>query len=94
MLGNCGIPAIISGLKIYLQLSLQECTKLKREGLYICMIKNPNPVAKNVTPQLSDAAFIREKVPMTKEEIRHVSICKLHLKRIQCFMMWEAEPAP
>ena len=44
------------------------------------MIKNPNPVAKNVTPQLSDAAFIREKVPMTKEEIRHVSICKLHLK--------------
>ena len=35
---------------------------------------------KNVTPQLSDAAFIREKVPMTKEEIRHVSICKLHLK--------------
>ena len=62
------------------QLSLQECTKLKREGLYICMIKNPNPVAKNVTPQLSDAAFIREKVPMTKEEIRHVSICKLHLK--------------
>lgn len=61
------------------QLSPQECTKLKREGLYICMIKNPNPVAKNVTPQLSDAAFIREKVPMTKEEIRHVSICKLHL---------------
>ena len=49
------------------QLSPQECTKLKREGLYICMIKNPNPVAKNVTPQLSDAAFIREKVPMTKE---------------------------
>lgn len=62
------------------QLSPQECTKLKREGLYICMIKNHNPVAKNVTPQLSDAAFIREKVPMTKEEIRHVSICKLHLK--------------
>lgn len=23
------------------QLSLQECTKLKREGLYICMIKIP-----------------------------------------------------
>lgn len=67
------------------QLSPQECTKLKREGLYICMIKNPNPVAKNVTPQLSDAAFIREKVPMTKEEIRHVSICKLHLKSDSVF---------
>lgn len=61
-------------------LSPQECTKLKREGLYICMIKNPNPVAANVTPHIKDAEFIREKVPMTKEEIRHVSICKLHLK--------------
>ena len=61
-------------------LSPQECTKLKREGLYICMIKNPNPVAANVTPHIRDAEFIREKVPMTKEEIRHVSICKLNLK--------------
>ena len=61
-------------------LSPQECTKLKRDGLYICMIKNPNPVAANVTPHIRDAEFIREKVPMTKEEIRHVSICKLHLK--------------
>ena len=61
-------------------LSPQECTKLQREGLYICMIKNPNPVAANVTPHIRDAEFIREKVPMTKEEIRHVSICKLHLK--------------
>lgn len=61
-------------------LSPQECTKLQREGLYICMIKNPNPVAAYVTPHIRDAEFIREKVPMTKEEIRHVSICKLHLK--------------
>lgn len=63
-----------------LVLSPQECTKLQRDGLYICMIKNPNPVAANVTPHIRDAEFIREKVPMTKEEIRHVSICKLHLK--------------
>lgn len=61
-------------------LSPQECTKLQREGLYICMIKNPNPVAANVTPHIRDAEFIREKVPMTKEEIRYVSICKLNLK--------------
>ena len=61
-------------------LSPQECTKLQRDGLYICMIKNPNPVAANVTPHIRDAEFIREKVPMTKEEIRHVSICKLNLK--------------
>lgn len=61
-------------------LTPQECTKLQRDGLYICMIKNPNPVAAYVTPHIRDAEFIREKVPMTKEEIRHVSICKLHLK--------------
>ena len=63
-----------------MQLSPQECMQLQQEGLYICMIKNPDPVAKNVTPHIKDAEFIREKVPMTKEEIRHISICKLNLK--------------
>ncbi len=63
-----------------MQLSPQECMQLQPEGLYICMIKNPDPVAKNVTPHIKDAEFIREKVPMTKEEIRHISICKLNLK--------------
>ena len=63
-----------------MQLSPQECMQLQQEGLYICMIKNPDPVAKNVTPYIKDAEFIREKVPMTKEEIRHISICKLNLK--------------
>ena len=63
-----------------MQLSPQECMQLQKEGLYICMIKNTDSVAKNVTPHIKDAEFIREKVPMTKEEIRHISICKLHLK--------------
>lgn len=63
-----------------MQLSPHECMQLQQEGLYICMIKNPDPVAKNVTPHIKDAEFIREKVPMTKEEIRHISICKLNLK--------------
>ncbi len=63
-----------------MQLSPQECMQLQQEGLYICMIKNPDPAAKNVTPHIKDEEFIREKVPMTKEEIRHISICKLHLK--------------
>ena len=63
-----------------MQLSPQECMQLQQEGLYICMIKNTDPVAKNVTPHIKDAEFIREKVPMTKEEIRHISICKLDLK--------------
>lgn len=32
-----------------------------------------------ITPSLSDSEFLRGKVPMTKEEIRQLSICKLKL---------------
>lgn len=63
-----------------MSLSPEECMRLKQDGLYICMIKNNNPITKNITPHINDTDFLREKVPMTKEEIRHISICKLHLK--------------
>lgn len=34
-----------------------------------------------LTPGIRDEQFIRGKVPMTKEEIRELCICKLHLRR-------------
>ena len=34
---------------------------------------------KQITPGISDSQFIRGQVPMTKEEVRVLSICKLHL---------------
>lgn len=34
---------------------------------------------KTITPGLKDSEFIRDEVPMTKEEVRHISICKLGL---------------
>lgn len=62
-------------------LSPKECCELKEEGLYTCYIHNPKAESKRLTHGLSDEEFIRDKVPMTKEEVREVSICKLKLHR-------------
>ncbi len=56
-----------------------ECCSLEKEGLYTCFVKNPYPINRKLTPGIRDEQFMRDKVPMTKEEVREVSICKLGL---------------
>lgn len=53
------------------------CAELDEEGLYTLMIKNEQKAEKELLPGLMDEEFIRDKVPMTKEEIRTLSVCKL-----------------
>lgn len=52
---------------------------LETDPLAVILVKN-NRVRRSVTHGLPDEAFLRDKVPMTKEEVREVSICKLHLQ--------------
>lgn len=61
------------------KLSPEECGALEKEGLYTCMIQNPHPEKVRLTHGTADEAFLRDAVPMTKEEVREVSICKLKL---------------
>jgi precorrin-6Y C5,15-methyltransferase (decarboxylating) len=52
---------------------------ITKAGLYTCLIQNSQAESARVTPGLSDDVFLRGQVPMTKEEIRAVSIGKLGL---------------
>ena len=57
----------------------KECCEVKKEGLYTCFIKNPYFIPKKLTHGMADCVFIRNKVPITKEEVREISICKMQL---------------
>lgn len=60
--------------------SPSECCSLTTEGLYTCLVKNPYAEKRKLTHGMADDFFIRGRVPMTKEEVREVSICKLRLQ--------------
>lgn len=65
-----------------------QCEEITEEGLYTCLIRNPHPQPGRLTHGRADSCFLRDasgtegnlrRTPMTKEEVREVSICKLHL---------------
>lgn len=61
-------------------LTPQQCIDMTQEGLYTCIILNSNPKQRALTNSHKDDEFIRGKIPMTKEEIRTISISKLGIK--------------
>ena len=57
-----------------------QCEEITEEGLYTCLIRNPHWQSERLTHGRADTCFLRDaKTPMTKEEVREVSICKLNL---------------
>lgn len=60
-------------------LTSDKCSNYNEDGLCTLLIKNSRPDNKRLVPGLSDSQFIRDKVPMSKEEIRALSLCKLGL---------------
>ena len=72
-----------------------ECSYVTEKGLYTALVLNEDPAAETagvpeaaagpLMPVISDGEFMRAKVPMTKENIRHLSIIKLGLKEDSVF---------
>lgn len=51
------------------------------DSLSAMLVVNNRPLCRNLTvPHLPDTAFIRGEVPMTKEEMRELAICKLRIR--------------
>lgn len=59
--------------------TVDELMEIQEEGIYCMILCREWTPAKPLTHGLGDDAFIRGKTPMTKEEVREVSICKLRL---------------
>ncbi|MBW7571287.1 precorrin-6A reductase [Caproiciproducens faecalis] len=64
-----------------LRLNPADCAALEKDGLYVCLIENPQAGKQRLTHGFPDSDFLRDRVPMTKEEVREVSVCKLRLTR-------------
>ncbi len=86
--GSCPAPEEASGAASFKQEGITDGVRIalpdlesKRSaaGLYVMMVENANG-GQIITPGIPDQEFVRGDVPMTKEEIRALSVAKLRLK--------------
>ena len=56
-------------------------------ALNALLVINPHPLVATTAPGISDDAFARGKVPMTKEEVRSLALCKLRIE--PCHTIWD-----
>lgn len=62
--------------------SASELARETFDQLAVMLVENDRPIARQfAAPHLSDDAFVRGNVPMTKEEVRELAICKLRIGR-------------
>ena len=83
--------SVTAGMDLYgdervMELDADDCMSFQEEGLCVLFLKNSQPVKKKLTPGVEDVLFERDEVPMSKEEVRALSLCKLGIqKEAVCF---------
>jgi precorrin-6Y C5,15-methyltransferase (decarboxylating) len=61
--------------------TMEDCATYKGDALAVLYIENPAAEQAVVTHGMPDEAFLRDEVPMTKAEVRSVSLSKMQIRR-------------
>ncbi len=76
----CRLSVVLSGAGDF-RTDTKGVPCIAKRGTVYLFYKNPSAAGKRLTHGRADTEFLRDRVPMTKEEVRDVSICKLKLHK-------------